>query len=247
VHLVSSWAEAYMKAQPGMQVSVTGGGSGTGIAALMNGTTDIAAASRDLSANEKTMAGQKKLGLAETVVGMDGLSVVVNPENPVKALTMGQLKAVFTGEVTNWKALGGPDVPVLVYSRESSSGTYAFFQEHVLEKQDYAKSARLMPATSSIIEAVSSDKGGIGYVGLGYAEEAAAKIRIVPVKKDAQSPAVMPSKATVNDKTYPIARALYLIAPAGAPPSAQAFLKYATSKEGQHIVQEAGYIALPES
>lgn len=246
VHLVSDWAEAFMKTDPGIQISVTGGGSGTGIAALMNGTTDVAASSRDLSDKEKKMADQKGLGLKETTVGMDGLSIVTNPGNPVKALSMTQLKDIFTGKVTNWKEVGGADMKILPYSRESSSGTYAFFQEYVLEKNDFAKTTRLMPASSGIIEAVASDEGGIGYVGLGYATQAKNKIQMLGVKADEKGEAVMPTETTIKDKSYPIARELFLITPGKASENAQKFVTYATSKEGQAIVQQSGYIPVQQ-
>ncbi|HEY9686986.1 MAG TPA: phosphate ABC transporter substrate-binding protein [Coleofasciculaceae cyanobacterium] len=242
VHLVSSWAEDFMKTTPDIQVSVTGGGSGTGISALMNGTTDIASSSRDLSDKEKTQAAQKGLTLKEIPVGLDGLSVIANPSNPVKALSLAQLKDIFTGKITTWKAVGGPDMPILVYSRESSSGTYAFFQEHVLQKQNYTKSARLMPASSGIVEAVAADEGGLGYVGLDYAEKAQGRIHILGVKPDAESTAVMPTVETVQNKSYPIARELYLIVPGKPSEAAQKFVTYAISKEGQNIVQQSGYI-----
>jgi phosphate transport system substrate-binding protein len=244
VHLVSSWAENFMKTTPDIQVSVTGGGSGTGISALMNGTTDIASSSRDLSDKEKTQAAQKGLALKEIPVGLDGLSVIANPSNPVKALSMAQLKEIFTGKITNWQDVGGQNLPILVYSRESSSGTYAFFQEHVLQKRDYTKSARLMPASSGIVEAVAADEGGLGYVGLDYAEKADGRIKVLGVQADAQSSAVMPTVETVQNKTYPIARALYLVTPAKSSEVAQKFVTYAISKEGQNIVQQSGYIPI---
>ncbi len=242
VHLVSNWAEALMKDQPGTEISVTGGGSGTGIAALMNGTTDIAAASRDLSEKEKKLAQQKKLALQTEVVGMDGLAVVVNPSNPIKALTLAQLKEIFTGKINNWKAVGGPDLPILLYSRESSSGTYAFFQEHVLKKQDYAQNTRLMPATSGIIEAVATDEGAIGYAGLGYAEEAKNRIKIIGVQAKTDTPPVIPTETTIKDKSYPIARDLYLVGTQPLSPQAAQFMKYTLSHKGQTIVQQSGYI-----
>jgi phosphate transport system substrate-binding protein len=242
VHLVSSWAENFMKTTPDIQVSVTGGGSGTGISALMNGTTDLASSSRDLSDKEKAQAAQKGVALKEIPVGLDGLSVIANPGNPVQALSMAQLKDIFTGKITSWRAVGGPDLPILVYSRESSSGTYAFFQEHVLQKQDYTKSARLMPASSGIVEAVAADEGGLGYVGLDYAEKAGGRIKVLGVQAVSGSSAVMPTVETVQNKTYPIARALYLVTPAKPSEVAQKFITYAISKEGQNIVQQSGYI-----
>lgn len=247
VHLVSSWSENFMKLNPNITVSVTGGGSGTGIAALLNGTTDIAASSRDIKKEEMKLAEEKGLDLKEVTVGKDAISIVVHPENPVESLTMQQIKDLFTGKITNWKEVGGPDKPVLLYSRESSSGTYAFFQEHVLEKQDYAPTARLMPATSGIIEAVAADKGGIGYVGLGYAENVKDKIKVLPVKAKPDATAVLPSEESVLNGSYPIARALYLYLSKAASEAAQQFTDYALSSDGQQVVKESGYIGNPKS
>jgi phosphate transport system substrate-binding protein len=245
VHLVSAWAEQFMKHNPKIQISVTGGGSGTGIAALINGTTDIAASSRDIKPEEKQEAEKKGQQIQEVLTGQDAIAVVVNPANPIKDLSMVQLKDIFTGKITNWKEVSGPDQPILIYSRESSSGTYAFFQEHVLKKEDYAKAARLMPATSGIIEAVSSDKGGIGYVGLGYADKAGDKTKTLGVRPDASSRAVLPSEASVLSNSYPIARGLYLYLTNKAPETAKQFAEYVLSSEGQKLVQETGYIPNP--
>jgi phosphate transport system substrate-binding protein len=242
VHLMSSLAEAYMKKTPENQVSVTGGGSGTGIAALINGTTDICASSRDMQQKEKDQAKEKNITAVEKTIAYDGIAIVVHPENPVKDITMEQLKKIYTGAYTSWKELGGPDQPITVLSRESSSGTYVFFQEHVLNKENYAPAVKLMPASSSIVQTVTSDKWSIGYVGLGYTKD--AKVKVIGVKKDAAAPVVMPSHETVLDKSYPIARGLFLYfngEPAG---STKMFLDFAMSPEGQKIVEETGYITL---
>ncbi len=242
VHLMSTLAEAYMKKNPEAQVSVTGGGSGTGIAALINGTTDICASSRDIQQKEKDQAKEKNINPVEKVIAFDGIAIVVHPENPIKDITLEQLKKIYTGAYKNWKEIGGPDQPLTVLSRESNSGTYVFFQEHVLGKENYAPTVKLMPASSSIVQSVSADKWSIGYVGLGYTKE--GNIKVVPVKKDDSSPAVIPTHATVLDKTYSIARPLYLYfngEPAG---NLKLLLDYAMSADGQKIVEETGYITL---
>ncbi len=168
VHLMSTLAEAFMKKNPEVQVSVTGGGSGTGIAALINGTTDVCASSRDMQQKEKDQAKEKNINPVEKTIAYDGIAIVVHPENPIKDITMEQLKKIYTGAYKNWKELGGPDQPITSLSRESNSGTYVFFQEHVLNKENYAPTVKLMPASSSIVQSVSADKWSIGYVGLGY-------------------------------------------------------------------------------
>jgi phosphate transport system substrate-binding protein len=244
VHLVSSWAEAFMKANPGSEVSVTGGGSGTGIAALINGTTDLCASSRDMKESEKVEARAKGVEPGEVVVGLDGIAVIVNPANPANELTMEQVKKIFNGAVTSWRQLGGPDQPIVVLSRESSSGTYVFFKEHVLGKDDYTPAARLMPATSSIIQSVSTDTWAVGYVGLGYAAEAGAKVKMLRVKAKESSPAVTPSEATVKSGEYAIARPLFLYTRGEPVGAAQAFVEYSLSVEGQSIVRATGYVTV---
>ena len=243
VHLTSIWAEEFMTANPGAEISVTGGGSGTGIAALINGTTDICAASRPMKEKETQLAAGKGVQPQEFVVGRDGIAIIVNPENPVSVLTMQQLKQIFTGEVTNWKEVGGDDQPILVFSRESSSGTYVFFQEHVLDKADYTQSARLLPGTSALVQGVSADKGGIGYVGLGFAEHGEG-IKAVLVAVDAQSEAVTPSEETVRLGLYPIARPLYLYTKGAPTGLAKDFIDFTISEKGQQIVKETGYVPL---
>jgi phosphate transport system substrate-binding protein len=242
VHLMSTLAEAFMKKNPEVQVSVTGGGSGTGIAALINGTTDVCASSRDMQQKEKDQAKEKNINAVEKTIAFDGIAIVVHPENPIKDISMEQLKKIYTGAYKNWKELGGPDQPITVLSRESNSGTYVFFQEHVLGKENYAPTVKLMPASSSIVQSVSADKWSIGYVGLGYTQE--GNIKIVPVKKDDASPAILPTHETVLNKTYGIARPLFLYFNGEPANNNKIFLDYAMSPDGQKIVEETGYITL---
>lgn len=244
VHLVSEWAEAFMAKIPDADLSVTGGGSGTGIAALLNKTTDICAASRSIKKKELTLAAQQNIHPTEFKVAMDGIALVVNPANPINQLTVEQVKKIFTGTVSNWKQVGGPDQPILVLSRESSSGTFVFFQEHVLNKQDYSRNARSLPGTSAIIQNIATDAWTIGYVGLGYAQQAADKVKTVAIAAAPDKPAILPSEATINSGQYLIARPLFLYT--GNEPSglAKEFLDFALSGEGQAIVRQAGYVPL---
>jgi phosphate transport system substrate-binding protein len=244
VHLVSSWAEAFMKKQPDIEVSVTGGGSGTGIAALINGTTDICAASRQIKEKERRQAEQRGISPKEIAVARDGIAVVVNSSNPVNELSMEQLAKMFTGAYTRWNQIGGPDEEIIVLSRESSSGTYVFFQEHVLKKQDYTQHAKLMPATSAIIQSVSTDKWATGYVGLGYALAAKDKIKIIAVKANENSAAVLPSEQTVKSGQYSIARSLYLYTNGQAAGTVKNFIDFCLSDQGQKIVRETGYVSV---
>ncbi len=247
VHLVSSWAEEFMKQHENIEVSVTGGGSGTGIAAMINGTTDICAASRTIKPKEMTLAKQKGIEPMEHVVARDGIAVVVNPENTVSVLSIDQLGKIFTGAYTNWSEVGGPDKRIIVLSRESSSGTYVFFQEHVLKKKDYTTRARLMPATSAIIQSVSNDKWAIGYVGLGYAAEAGDKVKTLAIKEDDSSLAVIPSEETVKSGEYSIARPLHLYTKGEPEGAIKEFLDFCLSEKGQKIVRETGYVAVGKS
>lgn len=244
VHLVSNWAESFMRHSPGTEVSVTGGGSGTGIAALLNGTTDICAASREIRAKESKLAVQKGIQPNEIVVARDGIAVVVNPDNPVGELTTEQLSRIFTGRSRRWSAVGGPDEEIIVLSRESSSGTYVFFQQHVLNKQDFMQGAKLLPATSAIIQAVSTDRWAIGYVGLGYAVGAEDRVKIIAVKADDPSPAVVPSAETIRSAQYPIAWPLYLYVNGQPRGTVKQFVDFCLSGDGQEIVEQTGYVAV---
>ena len=244
VHLVSSWAEAFMQQNPGTEVSVTGGGSGTGIAALLNGTTDICAASRKIKNKELQLALEKNIHPHEIAVAKDGIAVVVHPDNPVNELTLEQLSKIFTDKSFRWSNVGGPDEPIIVLSRESSSGTYVFFQEMVLKKQDYIQDAKLMPATSAIIQSVSTDKSAIGYVGLGSALAAKNKVKIISVKADDNSPAVMPSDETVKSGQYAIARPLFMYLNGEPQGTVKKFIDFCLSAAGQTIVKYTGYVAI---
>jgi len=242
VQLVSSWAEAYMKKHPGSDISVTGGGSGTGIAALINGTTDICSASREMKEKEITQAAEKGITAVENTVASDGIAVIVNPANPINELPQEQIAKIYTGAYTNWKQLGGPDQPIMVLSRESNSGTYVFFQEHVLKMKDYAAHTRLMPATSAIVQSVGADIWAIGYVGLGYAVESEGKVKMLAVKADDTSPAVIPSEQTVLSGQYSIARGLYLYTNGTPEGQVKNFVDFCLSPEGQKIAVETGYV-----
>ena len=244
VHLASSWAETFMKQNPEIEVSVTGGGSGTGIAALLNGTTDICAASRKIKNKELQLALQKNIHPHEIAVAKDGIAVVVHPDNPVKELTLEQLGRIFTDKSVRWNDVGGPDEEILVLSRESSSGTYVFFQEMVLKKQDYMQDAKLLPATSAIIQSVSTDKSAIGYVGLGYALAAKDKVKIIAVKADENSPAVIPSDETVKTGQYAIARPLFLYLNGEPQGTVKTFVDFCLSTDGQKVVTDTGYVAV---
>lgn len=244
VHLASFWAETFMKANPQVEISVTGGGSGTGIAALINGNADIANASRTITKMEINTAKSKGFTPVEHVVGKDGIAVIVNPANPVKELSMEQIKKIYIGEFNNWKQVGGGDQKIILYTRDSSSGTYAFFQEHVLGKKDYSVKARRLASNSAITQSVSEDANSIGYVGLGYLKEAQGKVVALGVKKDEKSAAVLPSIATVKDGSYPISRGLQMYTKGEPEGAAKLFLDFIKGSEGQNIIEEMGFVKL---
>jgi phosphate transport system substrate-binding protein len=241
VILGQRWAEKFMQKHPGAVIQVTGGGSGTGIAALINGTTDVCQSSRPMKDEEKTQI-QQKYGspVQEILVAKDGLSVYVNEANPITSLTLAQLKDVYSGTTTNWKQLGGKDAPIILYGRENNSGTYAYFKEHVLGGGDYTAAMQTLPGTAAVVNAVAQDANGIGYGGAAYAKG----VKECGIQKDAGSPAVLPTEATVHDGSYPISRGLYYYlrqAPQGA---VKDFIDFALSDEGQATVKEVGYFPI---
>lgn len=241
VTLGQRWAEVYMKGHPGAVVQVTGGGSGTGISALINDTTDICQASRQIRAKETAMLKAKtSREPVEIPVAKDGLAVYVNAKNPIEEIAMPQLNQIFTGKVTNWKELGGADAPIIVYSRENSSGTYVFFKEHVLESADFAAKAQTMPGTASVVNAVAKEDNAIGYGGAAYAEG----IKVLKVKKDSDSPAVAVSEDTVRDGSYPLSRPLYFYLAKPPEGSTKQFIDWVLSKQGQALVADVGYFPI---
>ena len=244
VHLASTWAEVFMRENSGIEVSVTGGGSGTGIAALLNGTTDICAASRKIKDKETKLASQKGIAPKEIVVARDGIAVIVNPANPVSELTVEQIGKIFTGATQQWDKIGGQAESIEILSRDSSSGTYVFFQKKVLNKKDYSQKAKLMPATSAIVQSVTANKNAIGYIGLGYAVAAKGKIKVLAVKADDTSAAVIPSEQTVKSGEYEIARPLHLYTNGQATGVVKKFIDFCLSSQGQQIVKETGYVAV---
>jgi phosphate transport system substrate-binding protein len=245
VILAQKWAEVYMNKNADVKIQVTGGGSGIGFAALQNNTTDIADASRAIKPAERA-ACIKAFGKSprEYKVALDGLSVYVNSDNPVNELSLDQLKAIFTGKVLNWRDLGGTDMPITVYSRENSSGTYEFFKEHVLKGQDFVSSAQTMPGTAALLQAVSKDKNGIGYGGAAYGHGA----KVLKIKASPESAAIEPTEENVVSGKYPIWRYLYnYMNPEKDKGEIAAYLNWIRSDEGQKVVKDVGYYPLPEN
>jgi phosphate transport system substrate-binding protein len=238
VILAQRWAEEYMTKHTDQTVQVTGGGSGVGISALINGTTDIADASRPMKQSEfdKLKERFNTMGY-ETKVAKDGITLYLNEGNPVSELTLDQIKAMYLGEVTNWKEVGGLDAKIILYGRENSSGTYVYFRDNVLGGKDFANSVQSLPGTAAIVNAVAKDKVGIGYGGAAYAKG----VKILKVKKDASSAGVEPTAETIKNDTYPISRYLYMYTrdkPAG---DMKKFMDWVVGGEGQSIVTKVGY------
>jgi phosphate transport system substrate-binding protein len=234
-------AEAFMIRSPGTFVQVTGGGSGVGIAALINGTVDIAAASRPIKSSEidKLKSRFATTGFAQPIA-RDGLSVYLNTANPVKALTIAQIRDIYTGKLTNWRQVGGNDAPIVLYSRENSSGTYTYFKDNVLSGRDFSPRAQTLQGTAGVVNAVAKDPNGIGYGGAAYAKG----IRFAGVKKDDNSPAIVPTLETVRSGQYPISRYLYLYTRTKPSGEVKKFIDWATGPEGQAIVTKVGYFPI---
>jgi len=246
VILAQKWAEIYMGKNSGVKIQVTGGGSGTGFAALQNQTTDLCNASRKIKAKEieacmKAFNGKRP---TEYKVAVDGLSIYVNANNPVKELSLEQLEGIFTGKIKNWKDVGGSDLPITVCSRENSSGTYEFFKEHVLKGKDFVASAQTMPGTAGVLNAVANDPKAIGYGGAAYG----AGAKHLAVKETDSSPAIEPTEETVLSQKYPIWRYLYVyVNPAQDKGEIASYLGWIRGEDGQKIVKDVGYYPLPEN
>lgn len=243
VILGQRWAEEYGKQSPGVSVQVTGGGSGTGIAALINGTTDICQASRPMKDKERAdVKAKRSAEVVETKVALDAIAVYVNEKNAMTEIAMNDLAKIYLGQAKSWKDVGGGEGDIVVYGRENNSGTYAYFKEHVLGNEDFAQSVQTLAGTSAVASAVKGDERGIGYGGIAYLEG----VRALKVKKDARSPAIAPSLETAQDGSYPLARFLYFYT-AGAPTGpSKKFIDWVTSPDGQKVIEDVGYYPLPK-
>lgn len=249
VNLVQILAEEYMAKNPGAALAVLGGGSGTGITAIINRTCDIANHSREWKQKELDLAKEKGITPRFFIIAVDGLSIIVNEMNPVEKLTISELGAIYRGEVENWKAVGGPDKTISLYGRQSNSGTYVFMQEHVLGKKNYSTDMKEMNGNAQIIEGVIQDEGAVGYVGVGYLFDRDGKVRkgikVLNISKEPGGKALSPlDKAAVDSGDYPVSRPLYQ-ATNGKPSAAVAdFIRFETGPEGQKIVEREGFFTI---
>ena len=234
----AKFAEAFMAQSPGTVIQVTGGGSGVGIAALINGTTEIAASSRPIRKSEIDKLKQRFATTGASIpVARDGLAVYLHEKNPVQELSLAQLLDIYTGKITNWIDVGGNNAQIILYSRENSSGTYVYFKEFVLRNKDYSPRAQTLQGTAAVVNAVSKDANGIGYGGAAYAKG----VRFAKVKKDANSPGYQPSLDTVRGGQYPITRYLYYYLRAAPKGVAKQYVDFVLSPAGQTLVQKVGY------
>lgn len=249
VNIALAWAEAYREVDPSVSIAVTGGGSGTGIAALINGTVDMANASRDMKESEFEEARANGIEPVEHVVAIDALAVILHPDNPVSELTIPQLADIYTGRITNWQQVGGHDAPIILLSRETNSGTHVYFLEEVVRQGDsnnkdiFAPQTMLMPSSVGITSELRRNPNAIGYDGLGYVDPAHEKI--VAVAEDENSPFVYPTLEAAATGEYPLARDLYIYT-AGEPQGVIAeYLRWILGPAGQQIVANLGFVPLP--
>ncbi|MDP3921620.1 MAG: phosphate ABC transporter substrate-binding protein [Candidatus Omnitrophota bacterium] len=247
VNLGQAWAEEFMVSRNDVSIAVTGGGSGTGIAAILSGTCDIAQSSRDLKGAEEAKAVESGAPIVTTIVGLDGVAVVTHPLNPISNLTITQLSDIFTGKVTNWKEVGGADLPILALSRERNSGTHIFFLEEVLRKgnskgpEEFSSSALMMPSNQAIVQEVKTSEAGIGYVGIGYLSD---ELKVIPVGHDSQGPFIVPTVQSVADGQYPISRSLLFLTRGEPQGDVRAFINFVLSAEGQEIVEILDFVPI---
>ena len=250
VNLGQAWAEAFMSEHPSAFVAVTGGGSGTGIAALLNGTCDIAQSSRSMEAKEYDLAKQKGgRSIQEIPVALDAIAFVVHPENPVEGLTIDQLSGIFTGKITNWKEVGGKDEPILVLSRDRNSGTHVFVWEAVVRKgndkgaEEFDPSVLMLPSSQAIEQEVGVNPSAIGYFGLGYLSP---KVKALGIFNEQKAAFVKPAVEAVYEGSYPISRNLLFYLPHQPAGEVKNFIDFVLSKKGQNIVQDMHFIPLAE-
>ena len=245
VNLALAWAEKYQGDHPDVRISVTGGGSGTGIASLINGTVDIANASRQIKSEEIDQAKSNGIEPLEHIIARDAIAVIVNPENPVSQLTLKQISDIYSGKIVNWKEVGGDDRPIVRLSRETNSGTHVYFLETVLRlssKEDktlFSMDTLLLPSSEGIIAEVRQNPNAIGYDGLGYVPH---DLKMIAIAEEAGGAYVLPSIPTVNDKTYPIARDLYMYTNGQPEGLLKEYLDWIMSAEAQQIVAELGFV-----
>lgn len=247
VNLIQAWTEAFMEINPNAFIAVTGGGSGTGIASLISGTTDIAVCSREMTEKEISMAKGKNVNPYKIITAMDGITVAVNPANPVKKLTIEEIADIFTGKISNWKMLGGNDAKIVLLSREINSGTHVYFKEHILNKQntgiqeEFSPEALLLPSSQAIADEIAANTAAIGYFGMGYISESQAPVSIALNKT---SKYITPTIENIKTSKYPISRPLFLYTNGEPKELIKDFIDFILSPDGQKIVLETDFVPI---
>lgn len=245
VNLALAWAETYQAANPAIRISVTGGGSGTGIASLINGTVDIANASRQIKNEERQNAEDNGINPVEFIIARDAIAIIIHSDNPVDELTIDQLSAIYSGKINNWSELGGEDRPIVRLSRETNSGTHVYFLENVLRKREeenktlFSIDTLLLPSSEGISAEIRQNPNAIGYDGLGYVTE---DLKVIAIALDASGPFVYPSSATVHNREYPIARNLYMYTAGEPTGEVLLYLEWIMSADAQEIVSQLGFV-----
>jgi phosphate transport system substrate-binding protein len=245
--LALAWAERYQQEHPEVRISVTGGGSGTGLAALLSGTVDIANASRKIKPEEIKAAEENGIEPQEYIIARDAIAVIVHPDNPVNQLNLEQISKIYRGEINNWQELGGDNRPIVRLSRETNSGTHVYFLESVIRlgekenKEIFSADTLLLPSSEGIIAEVSENPNAIGYDGLGYVT---STVKVLALSMDPAGPYVMPSVETVNNGSYPVSRDLYMYTGKNLPVATQAYLDWIMGTEAQEIVSELGFVPI---
>jgi phosphate transport system substrate-binding protein len=237
------WAEAFSKTNPSISVDVTGGGSSIGIRSFINRVCDVCASSRKMKASEVQSARSNRAVSNEIAVALDGLAIAVNQSNPIKSISMDQLRKVYIGQIKNWSQLGGENAPIITFSRDSNSGTYGFFQEKVLRNQNWGGQVRFMPSTSEESREIARTENGIAYGGVAYFKGKKG-VKIVPVSIKDGGEALAPNEANVRSKTYPIWRYLYYYTNGKPTGATKTFIDYVLSPAGQKVVEQVGYYSL---
>lgn len=249
VNLALAWAEKYQSLHPNVRISVTGGGSGTGLASLTNGTVDVANASRSIKQEERDVLIEQGTSAVEFVIARDAIAVIVNESNPIDRLTLEQVSRIYKGEITNWSELGGEDRPIVRTSRETNSGTHVYFLEEVIrlgnseDDSIFSADTLLLPSSEGIISEVRDNPNAIGYDGLGYVTP---EVKVIALAREAGEPYILPSVATVNDRTYPISRELYMYTRGEPQGHVATYIEWVLSPEAQQIVRELGFVPIGE-
>jgi len=245
--LAQNWAEQYMATVKNVEIVVSGGGSGTGISALINKQIDIADASRQIKSSEIEAANDGGVNPVEWKVALDGISVIVHTANPLEEITYGQLRGIYNGSIVDWSEVDGDPGVIVAYGRQSTSGTYVYFNEEVLDEDDYRADKQQLAGNAEIVEAVINDPNGIGYVGVAYAQARGDELKILKVKKEASDTSYLPTSTNIANGNYPISRYLYVYTDSIPEGETAKYLQYILGSDGQEIANQVGYISIPDS